>query len=105
MLRSRLLTFAALVAAHAAASLLVALSCAFQTGAAEFYFGAMFLPLCLISHIGGEDPPHLGSLAGVPEDSPLSPVLWFSVNSLLWVGCAYSLWLAGRWAWRKIVRP
>jgi hypothetical protein len=106
MLRSRLLTFVALVTAHAAASV-VALFGAPQTGGPELFFGVMFIPMLLIGLIGrtGDAAPDVGSLVGVPESSPLSPVLFVSVNSLLWVGCAYGLWLAGRWAWRKSVPP
>ncbi len=102
MLHRRLLTFAALVAAHAAASF-VTLFGAGQTGLAELYFAVMFIPWYLLGQTR-EGHPDLGALVGVPEDSPLAPFLFVSVNSLLWVSAACALWLAGRWAWKKAVR-
>jgi hypothetical protein len=106
MLRSRLLTFAALVAGHAAASFATLWCFAFQTGPPELFCGVMFIPSVLLCKLGEnpDHPPDLGALVGVPEDSFLSPVLFLSVNSLLWVTSAYGLWLAGRFAWRKVVR-
>jgi hypothetical protein len=94
MLRRRLLTFAALVAAHAAASVTAAFF-ALQvaaSGGPEWLGGAIFypffVPLVLLGLIGEEAP-------------PLDPGLGVSVNSLLWVAGAYALCLAGRWAWRN----
>jgi hypothetical protein len=104
MPRSRLLTFAALVAAHTAASFATLWCFAFQTGVAELFCGVMFCPNILLCQIS-EDPDHfpdLGALVRVPEDSPFAPVLFLSVNSLLWVACVYDLWLASRWAWQKV---
>ena len=104
MLRSRLRTFAITVVAHAAASFATMWCCAFQTGPAELFFGVMFIPTILLLRFT-EDPhhfPELGALVGVPEDSPLVIVLFLSINSLLWVAGACSLWLAGRRAWRMV---
>jgi hypothetical protein len=106
MLRSRLLTFAAWVVAHAAASFATLWCFAFQTGPAELFCAVMFIPTILLLQLS-EDPHHLpdlGALVGMPEDSPLEPVLFLSVNSLLWVAAAYCLGLAGRGAWRVVVR-
>src|SRR5438093_7494905 len=78
MLRSRLLTFAGLVAAHAAASFATLWCFAFQTGPAELFCGVMFIPTILLLQLS-EDPHHLpdlGALVGVPEDSPLATVLF-----------------------------
>jgi hypothetical protein len=101
MLR-RLLTFAASLAAHAAATF-VLLDFAGYTGLPELLFWIMFIPWHLLGQTR-EGHPDLGALVGVPEDSPLSPYLCVSVNSLLWVAGACVLWVAGRWAWRKVVR-
>jgi hypothetical protein len=110
MPRSWLLTFIALVAAHAVVSVFAAYS-AYQVlcsggpeRIAEGIFYPFFIPLVLLGQTG-EDPPDLGSLVGVPVSSSLWPVLMVSVNSLLWVGCVYGVWLAGRWAWRKVAQP
>jgi hypothetical protein len=103
MLR-HLLTFAALTAAHAVASFATLWCCAFTTGGGEFLCGFMFLPTVLLLHFSEDSDhlPDLGSLVGLGENSPLAPVLHLTVNSLLWVGSAYGLWLAGRWVRRKI---
>jgi hypothetical protein len=95
MFRSRLLTFVALATAHAAASF-VTLCGAYETGVTELLFWGMFMPMHLLGQTT-EGHPDLGSFVGVPEDSPYSPLLFVSVNSLLWVSAAYGLWLGGRW--------
>jgi hypothetical protein len=100
MLPSRLLTFTALVAAHAAASF-VTLFGAYHTGVSEMLFWVMFIPWHMLGQTR-EGHPDLGALVGMPEDSLLGLVFFLSVNSLLWVGCAYGLWLVARWAWRKV---
>jgi hypothetical protein len=101
MLRS-LLTFAALVAAHAAASFATVWCFAFTT-AGELIFWVMFIPMHLLGQTR-EGHPDLGALVGVPENSPLGFAFFVTVNSLLWVACAYGLWLAGGRAWRKVMR-
>ncbi len=102
MFRSRLLTFAALVAAHAGSSFFV-LGFAGSTGLPEqLLFFVTFIPWYLLGQ-AREGHPDLGAPVGVPEDSPLAPFLFVSVNSLLWVAGACAIWLAGRWVWRKAV--
>jgi hypothetical protein len=95
MLRRRLLTFAALVAAHAAASVTAAFF-ALQvaaSGGPEWLGGAIFYPFWM---------PLLGLLGLIWEEPPyLDPGLAVAVNSVLWVAGACCLWLAGRWAWRN----
>jgi hypothetical protein len=103
---TRLLKFVGLVAAHGTVSFATLWCCAFQTGPGVLLFGFMFLPTILLLQLT-EDPhhmPELGALVGIPDDGPLAMVLFLAINSLLWVGCAYGLWLAGRWAYRKVVR-
>jgi hypothetical protein len=102
MLRRRLLTFAALVAAHTAAWLIVGLFALVYgpdspAGAVGYL---LIIPLVLLGQTA-DDPPDLGSLVGVPPGSDLWLVLAISVNSVLWVAGACCLWLAGRWAWRN----
>src|SRR5262249_48395467 len=109
MPRNRLLTFAALLALHAAGSL-VACCVSDQVACsggpkwlAEGLAHPLPLPPGLLGQTG-EDPPDLGAAVGVPVSSDLWPVLALGVNSLLWVTGACGLWLAGRWACRRIAR-
>jgi hypothetical protein len=102
------MTFFTLVAGHAAASVFAAV-CAYQVLCAggpewlgEGIFYPFFLPLVLLGQ-SDEAIPDVDSWVGVPPESALGPVLSVSFNSLLWVACAYGLWLAGGWAWRKAV--
>jgi hypothetical protein len=99
MLRSRLLTFAAFVAAHAASSLVLLYGFAFQTGVPELFAWGLFIPWHLLGQTS-EGHADLGALVGMPEDSQLGLVFVVSVNSLLWAAGAYGLWLIGRWAWQ-----
>ena len=104
MHRSRLLTFPALIGAHAVASFATMWCCVPRTGPPELFFGTMFFPTILLLQFK-EDPhqmPDLNALIGLPEDSPVEIVLVLLGNSLLWVASACCAWLVGRWVWRKV---